>query len=84
MNNNPCDQCIVQPMCEKGCEKLAEYLKDVVIRGNYWKGNRSAIYMADQIKNGRFELVGRIVRRKSDKAIISPMFSKPNEISTEV
>jgi len=75
---NPCNKCLVNPICIKGCDKLAEYLKDVIETGYYWEGgNVPAIHMAEQIRNGRFELVGKIVRRKKDKAT---MKIHPNEI----
>ena len=56
---NPCEQCIVQPMCRKACESFKSYIKEFFkkYRETTLPNNHSFVgSLADTIKNGKTEL----------------------------
>jgi len=67
---NPCNECIVNAMCQDGCDKLERYIYRLLVPSN----NLSSTYfmLADDVRKGLFNLesmVGRMETAENDQTM---------------
>ena len=61
MRNNPCNQCIVSPICRSSCEELQKYLNKV-LAGRFYDRDGMVEIISTWVRQGIAELYNNDTR----------------------